>query len=69
MMRIRSAISRESSDDDFGADDREKVEVFRQNRNVIEEAARQKYLAGDTETDGSILIHSGELAKPRAARK
>jgi len=35
----------------------------------IEEAARQKYLAGDTETDGSILIHSGELAKSRAARK
>ena len=56
-------------DDDFRADNREKVEVFRENRKVIEEAARQKYLAGDTETDGSILIHSGELMKPRAARK
>jgi hypothetical protein len=52
-------------DDDFGADDRDKVEVFRGNRKVIEVAARQKYLAGDTETDGSILIHSGELAKRR----
>jgi fido (protein-threonine AMPylation protein) len=67
--RIRCAISRESLDDDFRADNREKVEVFRENRKVIEEAARQKYLAGDTETDGSILIHSGELAKSRAARK
>ena len=67
--RIRCAISRESLDDDFRADNREKVEVFRENRKVIEEAARQKYLAGDTETNGSILIHSGELAKPRAARK
>ncbi|MGC2768456.1 MAG: DUF1488 family protein [Candidatus Acidiferrum sp.] len=53
--RIRCAISREYLDDDFGADNREKVEVFRENRKVIEEAARQKYLAGDTETDGSIL--------------
>ena len=67
--RIRCAISREALDDDFRADNREKVEVFRENRKVIEGAARRKYLAGDTETDGSILIHSGELAKPRAARK
>src|ERR1700740_731079 len=67
--RIRCAISRESLDDDFRADDREKVKVFRENRKVIEEAAQQKYLAGDTETDGSILIHSGELVKPRAGRK
>jgi Protein of unknown function (DUF1488) len=66
--RIRCAISRESLDDDFRADDSEKVEAFRENRKVIE-AARQKYLARDTETDGSILIHSGEQAKPRAARK
>jgi fido (protein-threonine AMPylation protein) len=66
---IRCAISRESLDDEFRGDDREKVEVFLENRKVIEEAARQKYLAGDTETDGSILIHSGELVKPRAARK
>ncbi len=67
--RIRCAIRRESLNDDFRADNREKVEVFRENRKVIGDAARQKYLAGDTETDGSILIHSGELAKPPAARK
>jgi fido (protein-threonine AMPylation protein) len=67
--RVRCAVSRESLDDDFGADNRDKTEVFRENRSVFEEAARQKYLAGDTETDGSVLIHSGELAKPRAARK
>jgi fido (protein-threonine AMPylation protein) len=67
--RIRCAISREALDDDFRADNREKVEVFRENRKVIEEAARQKYLAGDTETDGSILIHSGEMAKPKGSRE
>ncbi len=67
--RVRCAISREALDDDFGGDNREKVELFRENRAAIEQGARQKYAAGDTETDGSILIHSGELAKPRAARE
>jgi hypothetical protein len=62
-IRVRCGISREALDDDFGADNRDKVEVFRENRKVIEEWARQKYAAGDTETDGSILIHTGELAK------
>ncbi len=67
--RVRCAISREALDDDFRGDDRDKVEVFRENRAAIQQGARQKYAAGDTETDGSILIHSGELAKPRTARK
>jgi fido (protein-threonine AMPylation protein) len=66
--RVRCAISREALDDDFHGDSREQVEVFRENRAAIEQGARQKYAAGDTETDGSVLIHSGEL-KPRAARK
>jgi fido (protein-threonine AMPylation protein) len=64
--RVRCAISADALDDDLQADNSDKVEVFRGNRKVIEEAARQKYLAGDTETDGSILIHSGELAKAGA---
>ena len=59
--RVRCAISREALDDDFGADKSDQVEVFRENRRVIEEWARQKYAAGDTETDGSILIRTGEL--------
>ena len=61
--RVRCAIRREALDDDFRADNRHKVQVFRDNRKVIEEAARQKYLAGDTEPDGSILIHMGELTR------
>jgi hypothetical protein len=67
--RVRCAISRETLDDDFSGDDRDKVEVFRENRAAIEQGARQKYAAGDLETDGSVLIHPGELGKPRAARK
>jgi hypothetical protein len=45
------------------------LEVFRENRAAIEQREREKYAAGDTVTDGSKLIHSGEFAKPRAARK
>ena len=60
--RVRCAISREALDDDFAGDNRDKVEVFLASRKVIEEAARRKYLAGDTQEDGSILIHSGDSA-------
>ena len=67
--RVRCAISREALGDDFRADDRDKVEVFRENREVIEEGARRKYAAGDTEPDGSVLIHSGEPAKPKGSRR
>ena len=63
--RVRCAIDREALDDDFRGDSRDKVEVFRENRATIEQGARQKYAAGDTETDGSILIHSGEITKPK----
>jgi len=66
--RVRCAISREALDDDFRGDGRDKVEVFRENRVAIEQGVRQKYGAGDTETDGSVLLHSGEL-KARAASK
>src|SRR5208282_6049025 len=67
--RVRCAISREALDDDFRGDNRDKLEVFRENRHVIEQGARQKYAAGDTEPDGSVLIHSGELAKPKGPRE
>jgi fido (protein-threonine AMPylation protein) len=67
--RVRCAISAEALDDDFAGDRRDKVEVFRENRKLIEDAARHKYRAGDTETDGSILIRSGELTKAQGQRK
>jgi Protein of unknown function (DUF1488)/Fic/DOC family len=59
--RVRCEISRAALDDDFKGDDKDKVELFRANRQAIEEEARQKYLAGDTERDGSILIRTGDL--------
>jgi hypothetical protein len=63
--RVRCAISRDAIDDDFSGDGREKVEVFWENRDVMEETAQRKYLAGDTEKDGSILIHSGDVARAK----
>jgi len=62
---IRCAISREAIDDHLGGDDLIKVEVFRENWKVMEETARGKYPAGDTEDDGSILIHTGDMARAK----
>jgi len=66
--RVTCVISEEALHDDFRGDKRDPVEVFRENRAAIEQGARQKYAAGDTEPDGSVLIHSGELAKPKAGK-
>jgi len=53
--RVRCAISREALDDDFRGEDRDKVEVFRENRAAIEQGVRQKYAAGDTRRTGPFL--------------
>ena len=59
--RVRCAISREALDDHFQGDDKDKLEVFRANRQAIELKARRKYLDGETEPDGSVLIRTGDL--------
>jgi len=58
---VRCEISREVLDGDFHGDEKDKLEVLRVNRLEIELAARQKYLAGRTEADGSVLIRTGDL--------
>jgi len=60
--RIRCAISREALDDHFKGDHRDKLEVFTENRQAIEQHARTKYLAGDTEADGTVLIRTRDLS-------
>jgi Protein of unknown function (DUF1488)/Fic/DOC family len=59
--RVRCEISREALDDHFKGDDKDKLEVFRAHRRTIEQEARRKYLAGETEPDGSVLIRTGDL--------
>jgi len=58
---VRCAIAGEALDTHFQGRGRDKLEVFRANRQPIEQEVRRRYLAGDTELDGSILIRVGDL--------
>jgi fido (protein-threonine AMPylation protein) len=60
--RIRCAISREALDDHFHGDNRNKLQVFRDNRPAIEDIARRFYLSGHIEPDGSVLIRSADIS-------
>jgi Fic family protein len=60
--RVRCEISREALDDHFHGDDKDKLEVFRANRRAIEEIAGRKYVAGQTEPDGSVFVRTGDLS-------
>jgi hypothetical protein len=59
--RVRCEISRPALDDNFAGDGKNKLQVFRTNRKAIEDFARKKYLAGQTESDGSILVRTLDL--------
>lgn len=58
---VRCEISQQALNDHFGGDGKDKLPVFRANQKVIEESAREKYLAGQLEADGSILIRTFDL--------
>jgi fido (protein-threonine AMPylation protein) len=58
---VRCVITREALDNHFHGEGKDKLQVFRANRLVIEEEVRRKYIAGDTEVDGSILIRLDDL--------
>lgn len=58
---VRCAIAGEALDNHFQGAGKDKLEVFRANRQPIEQEVRRRYLAGDTELDGSILIRAGDL--------
>ena len=60
--RIRCAISQEALDDHFHGDNRNKLEVFSENRSAIEEIARSKYLSGRVEPDGTVLIRTADIS-------
>jgi hypothetical protein len=59
--RVRCLISREALNDHFQGDHKDKLDVFRANRQRIEEIARNKYLAGHIEPDGSVQIRTTDL--------
>ena len=58
---VRCAITGEALDVHFHGGGKDRLEVFRANRQPIEQEVRRRYFAGDTELDGSVLIRSGDL--------
>jgi hypothetical protein len=59
--RVRSAISRESMDDHFHGDNKNKLEMFRAHRRAIEQITRRKYLSGRLEADNSVLVRTRDI--------
>jgi transcriptional regulator with XRE-family HTH domain len=61
--RVRCRISREALDDHFSDGDKLKPEAaFKKHRKEIEALARRKYLYGEREPDGSILLRTLDIA-------
>ena len=61
--RIRCRISREALDDHFSDGDRLRPDAaFKKYRADIEALARRKYLLGQCEPDGSVVIGAMEIA-------
>jgi len=58
---VRCLIAGEALDNHFQGAGKDKLEIFRANRQPIEQEVRRRFLAGDTELDGSILIRAGDL--------
>jgi transcriptional regulator with XRE-family HTH domain len=60
---IRCAISAEALEDYFNRSGSTKnlLKAFQTNRETIEHEARRKYLAGNLEVDGSILVKTSDL--------
>ena len=60
--RVRCRISREALDDHYSDGDKLRPEAaFSKYRRDIETFARRKYLLGQIEPDGSVLIRTNEL--------
>jgi transcriptional regulator with XRE-family HTH domain len=61
--RVRCQISREALDDHFSEGDRlPPPAAFKKHRQEIEAQARKKYLRGQQEPDGTVLIKTQDVA-------
>ena len=62
--RVRCVISREALDDHFSDRDRLRPDAaYQKYRMEIEALARKKYILGQLEPDGSILIRTNEITR------
>ncbi len=61
--RVRCRISREALDDHFSDGDKLRPDAaFKKYRKDIETLARRKYLSGQREPDGSVLIRTNDIS-------
>ena len=61
--RVRCVISREALDDHFSEGDRLRPEAaFKKSRAEIEALAKRRYLLGNIEPDGSVLLKTLDLS-------
>lgn len=61
--RVRCRISREALDDHFSEGDKLRPEAaFKKHRASIEALARRKYLLGELESEGSVVITTQDVA-------
>jgi transcriptional regulator with XRE-family HTH domain len=61
--KVRCRISREALDDHFSDSGRLKPEAaFKKYRRDIEALVRRKYLSGQREPDGSVLLRTADIA-------
>jgi transcriptional regulator with XRE-family HTH domain len=61
--RVRCRISREALDDHFSDGDKLNPEAaFKKHHKEIEALARRKYLSGQREPDGSVLLRTLDIA-------
>jgi hypothetical protein len=61
---VECAVSRETLEDHFGADNLDKdgrLEAFRKNRTKIEELLRAKYLSRQVEEPGAVLLRTSDV--------
>ena len=58
---IHCAITKEALVDHFDGDNQFPLKIFQANKETIEHEARRKYLIGNIENDGSILIKIEDL--------
>lgn len=58
---IPCAISREALEDHFNGENKDPLKLYKSNRERIEHLVRRKYLAELKESDGSVLVRTGDI--------
>lgn len=58
---VQCAVSYEALEDHFHETNKNSLEIFKIHRQLIEQQARRKYIEGNLEANGSILLRSEDF--------